>query len=111
MQTFTLINTGASSDATLIVNKGCRLFGVDCMNNSSSAVAYLKFYDTHLTPTTVMTPVRRYMIPTGGGLVRLFDNQPLQFTDGLAFLIAGGIADADNTNATASTLLINIDWN
>ena len=110
MQTFTLINTGSGLDATLINGKSCKVFGIDCMNNFNN-VAYLYLYNTSSTPTTGLTPVRRYLIPSGGaGLVRLFGHTPLEFTSGLGFLLKGGIADADSSNITAGNVLINIDW-
>lgn len=110
MLTQSLINTGSGQDATLIVGKSCRLYGIDCMNNHASNVYYIKLYDKATAPSNSDTPVRRYMIPFGGGLVRLFDMVPLVFSSGLGFLISAGIADNDASNAPASTLLINIDW-
>lgn len=108
--TYSTINTGSGLDATVVVNKPCKLFGIDCMNNWTN-VAFIYLYDTSTTPTTAMTPVRRLLIPANGaGFVRLFDRAPLLFTTGLGFLLKAGIADNDSSNVAASNVLINIDW-
>lgn len=108
MQTFSLINVGTSQDATLITSRPCKLHGIDCMNNGASLV-YFKLYDKATVPSNSDTPIRRYMIPTSGGLVRVFDS-PLIITAGLGFLLAGGILDNDSSTTTLSTVLVNIDW-
>lgn len=106
--TYSAINTGASSNAVNISAVAGYVYGIDLMNNDTNPV-YFKLYDKATAPSSLDTPVRRYMIPGAGGLVRVFVSG-LAYTLGLGFRLVTGIADNSVADAAASTVLINIDY-
>lgn len=106
--TYSAINTGSGGNAVTVTGSPGFVYGIDLMNNVATIV-YFKLYDKATAPTSADTPVRRYMIPAEGGLVRVFVND-LAFTNGIGFRIVTGIADNNTTDPSANTILINIDW-
>lgn len=72
--------------------------------NTTTALSYLKIYDTSVAPTAgAGTPIRRIPIPFGasnaGGGVMDIPPGGLALVNGLGFCLTGAIADSDATNA------------
>lgn len=108
--TVTLISA-ASANATVVKVSNGNLFGIDAMNNSST-IHYLKLYNKATTPSSADTPLAVYMIPantSGAGFVRDFA-YPMEFSAGISYRIVTGIANNDNTSATASAIVLNLQY-
>lgn len=108
--TVTLISA-ATANATVVKNSNGNVYGIDAMNNSST-IHYLKLYNKPTAPSSADTPLAVYMIPantSGAGFVRDF-TYPMEFSSGISYRIVTGIANNDNTSATANAITLNIQY-
>lgn len=81
--------------------------------NNSTAIGYLKLYDTATAPTCGSgTPVKRIMIPgnTNGAGVVLTMPSGLSFASGIGFCLTGAIGDSDTTAVAANQFIVNLDF-
>lgn len=99
---------GTNQDSQNVKGSAGQLYGYDLFNLSSSA-RYVKFYDLAAAPTSSNTPVRRLLVPAGGGVVRLL-GLGLVFANGIGFRITTGYADGDTGTITAGDVLVNLDY-
>lgn len=102
----------ATNNTTLVKGGAGQLYHYSATNNTAT-VAYLKFYDATTAIAGSGTPVWRVAIPGsssgGGGIVEEITNG-LVFSNGIAFVTTGGIADADTSVVTAGALLVNVGY-
>jgi hypothetical protein len=96
--------TTASTNCTL-VEKGAVQYMSGLFINTTAALAFLKIYDSSVTPSANLTPLRRIPIPFGATSsgAAIVDNPPggLAFPNGLGFCVTGAFADNDATNSAA----------
>ena len=101
--------SAASTNATSVLARHCRLEGVFAINTTAT-VYYLKFYDKASAPTVgTDVPVLTIPVPasaSGAGVVIPLP-QGVKFVAGLAFALTGAAADSDSTNA-ATGVTINL---
>ncbi len=102
----------AGTNLTLIKSTGGRLFGVTASNTSTSAWAWLKFYNATATANvTVGTTAPSYVI--GLAPNSTLDNvnlQALSFATGMVCAITGGAANSDATAVAANQVVANVAW-
>lgn len=108
--TFKLI-AAATNNSTLISAGVHTIYSYQTSSISASTPYWLKFYDKATAPTCgTDVPVKVILIPpTNSGNN---GNIPVGFAValGLGICVVGGITDADNTSAAATTIAINIDY-
>jgi hypothetical protein len=96
----------ASTNPTL-VRAGNALLQSIVVINTTTSVFFLKFFDTATLPTSTTcgtnTVVYKIPVPFGasnaGGGVAIAYPQGMQFFNGIAFCLVGGVADSDTSNA------------
>ena len=105
-------NTGPTA---VVVKSGAgTLFGVQ-LANIGSGPAYVKFYNATSATCGSGTPVKRLIIPAaptaanGGGSNVAF-GPGLAFSTGITYCVTTGITDGDATAPSASTVLVNVDY-
>lgn len=106
----TLIASG--TNATNVKASAGQIYHLTVTNNST-AIGYLKLYNSASAPTAGSgTPVWRVMIPgnTNGAGVVTDVALGLTFSSGIGFTFTGGIADADTTSVAASQFIVNIGY-
>lgn len=87
------------------------------VSSIASAPAYLKLYNKATAPTCgTDTPVKRIAIPAAataanGTTTPISFPVGIKFSLGIGYCVTTGIGDSDTTAPTASTILLNIDWN
>ena len=99
-------DSAANTNPTL-VRAGNALLQSILVINTSTTLYYLKFFDTATLPTSTTcgtnTVVYKIPVPFGasnaGGGVAISFPQGMQFFNGIAFCLVGGVADSDNSNA------------
>ena len=99
--------SAASTNATSVLARHCRLEGVFAIN-TTAVVYYLKFYDKASAPTVgTDTPVFTVPVPgaTGGAGVVVPFPGAVFFKNGLAFALTGALADLDTTNAATGVAI------
>lgn len=95
---------------------GGSVWGVQ-LGGIGAAPVYVKLYDKATAPTCgTDTPVKRLLIPAAATAANgAVSNVPftggVKFANGIGFCVVTGIGDSDNTPPTATTYLVNIDWN
>jgi hypothetical protein len=106
----------ASDNAQLIGPVGNRIVFSAQLGGIGAAPAYLKFYDTAVTPSCGVTAVTKTLIipaasvAANGGNSNVTMSLGSVFAGGLGICVTAGIADTDDTAVAAATWLINIDW-
>lgn len=102
----------ASNNTTLVKGSAGQIYHISATNNTAT-IAYLKFYDATTAIAGSGVPVWRTMIPgSGSGGAGIVDEvvNGLVFSNGIAFVTTGGIADADTSVVLGAALLINIGY-
>jgi hypothetical protein len=99
--------SAANTNPTSVLARRGKLEQVIAINTTAT-IYYLKFYDK-ASPPVVGTDSVAFMVPipgaTGGaGVVIAFPNG-VEFTNGIAFALTGGILDNDATNAATGVLV------
>lgn len=107
MDTFHLVPTGISTNASVVRKGPCGLSGWYILN-TNAAVRCVKIYDSATTPE-VGTDVPKITIALPpGGAANLSLDEDIKFQKGLAIATTTGVAD-NNASATASEdLVINL---
>lgn len=105
----------ATTNSTSVKGSAGTLYGISLYSGSSTAVAYLKIYDTASAPTCGSgTPKERHLISYGasgaGGGAVIPSDLGVAYASGIGICITGGIADNDTTSVAASTFLINLRY-
>lgn len=104
--------SAASTNSTSVKASAGTVYDVQCFNVNASP-RYLKFFDKASAPTLgTDTPVKTILIPgntSGAGATATFP-VGVNFANGIAIAITGGIADSDNTAVGASDCAINFDY-
>ena len=104
--------SAATTNATSLKATNGQLYGIQAFN-TNAAVRYLKFYDKASAPTVGSdTPVKTLLIPgsaTGSGFICPFPDG-VTFSNGIAFAITTGVADADTGAVGAAEVVVNIDY-
>ena len=99
-----LVNSAASTNATLLKSSAGQIGLINLFNNGST-VAYLKLYNSATTPTAGSgTPVAVIGIPAGGGNVAAIP-AGLAFSSGIGYTITGGATNSDTTAVAANQIL------
>lgn len=101
--------SAATTNATNVKASAGNVYSVEIFNNGVSN-AYVKFYNSASALTAgAGTPVKRFMIPAGGGLIF---NPPIgvQFSTGIGFTITGLLVDTDTTAVAINQVSVNIDY-
>lgn len=103
--------SAASNNATVVKATPGVVHWID-VTNTNAAIRYFKLYNKATAPTVgTDVPVATYLIPATTGVVRVFyDLTPLSFSAGIGFALVTGLADTDNTSATANDTLIHVGW-
>jgi len=100
--------SAVSTNCTLVERGNVQYMG-GLYVNTTAAIYYIKLYDTNVTPTAGLIPVRRIPIPfvaaSAGGVVADFPPGGLNFNNGFGFCLTGAIADNDATNAAAGVTI------
>ena len=103
-----LAAASANQDSTVIKASAGQVYGWQLFN-TSAASRYVKVYDKVTAPTSADTPIKRYFLPAGGGVV-IPAPSGVVFTNGLAFRITAGVADTDATAVTANDVIVNCNF-
>ena len=100
-----------SPNATGVVVKAAagQIYNLHCAN-INAAVRYLKLYDKATAPTAADTPIMTIPLPAGGVPVIFISDHGIPFSNGIAYRAVTGIADNDNTGASASETPLNIQY-
>src|SRR6266851_4903521 len=89
--------SAANTNPTSVIARRCQLEQIIAINTTAT-IYYLKFYDKASAPT-VGTDVVAFTVPipgaTGGAGVVIPFPKRVQFLNGLAFGLTGGLADSD----------------
>jgi hypothetical protein len=108
-------DSAANTNPTL-VRAGNSLLKSLIVINTTTTLFFLKFFDTATLPTQTTcgtnTVVLKIPVPfgatnAGGGVAMAISPDGLQFYNGIAFCLVGGIADSDTSNA-ATGVVINL---
>jgi hypothetical protein len=106
----------ANNTAAVVVKaSGGTLYGVQ-LYGIGSAPAYLKLYNATAATCGSGTPIKRLMIPAastaaiGAGSNISFGDTGVSFSNGITYCVTTGITDADTTAPTATTFLVNLDY-
>jgi hypothetical protein len=101
--------SAATTNATSVKASAGQVYAIQVFN-SNAAARYLKLYNKASAPTVgTDTPVKVFMIPTGGGAIPLWD-KGLAFSTGIAFATTTGAADNDTGAVAAAEIIVNIDY-
>lgn len=98
----------ANQDSQVIKASPGQVYGWQLFN-TTAAIRYVKVYDKATAPISTDTPVKRFMLPAGGGASGIV-NLGGKFLSGIAFRITLGYADADANAVTAGDVLVNFDY-
>jgi hypothetical protein len=113
IQALSFVSAGDATDQRLIVAGAGLLWGVDVFTIEAAPV-YVKVYDKATAPASTDTPIHRTGCPAnstatlGAGNNKTPWPGAVAFTAGLGVRIVTGIADSDNTAATAAKNLVTV---
>ena len=117
--TGTSISTGATpysyisasgTNATNVKASAGTIYSLVSMNTTASA-RYIHMYNSASAPTAGSgTPIKRFLVPAGGGFIWPIPPQGVAFSSGIGFTITGGVADSDTTSISASDVVLNMDY-
>jgi len=110
------LQTGASTNSTLVSTGAHTLLGINLINTSTT-IYYLRMYDASGAPTCSSATgfTRTWPVPPAaasggaGGIAVHLPIQGVAFANGLGFCVTGGPSSTDNTNA-ATGVFINLDY-
>lgn len=102
--------SAAGINASVVKASAGRVYGYSIFNTSASA-KYVKLYNKATAPVPASdTPLRTIMIPAGG-IAAFHIGQGLGgFTNGIALVSTGAVADTDSTAVVANDLIIQVDY-
>lgn len=102
--------SGATTNATLVKNAPGVIYGYEIGNNSATADAYVKLYDSATIPTAgAGTPVRVIYVPKASR-VNLTGSDGILFINGIGMTITGALADADTTATAATQVVVSLEY-
>ena len=104
LSTASYLNAGATG--SIVKATG----GTVCLitaHNVSAGVRYVKLYNKATAAVAADTPRLRFYLPAGGSLIVEIPNG-IAFPAGIGVRCVTGVADNNNTAATANDVLINI---
>lgn len=100
--------SAASTNATLVRNAACQLYGW-YITNTNASVCYVKFYNKNTSPTVgTDTPVMTYLIPASGQGANAMSTMGITFGTGLGIAITTGPTDADTGAVAANEVIVNL---
>lgn len=102
--------SAAGADVQLVKNSPGQVYGYELSNNSATAVAYVKLYNSATIPTAgAGTPFRTIGIAANSSK-NLSIPSGLAFSAGIGFSVVGGLADNDATAVLLSQIGVDIDY-
>jgi hypothetical protein len=102
--------SASGTNATNVKASAGTVYSMVAMNTSASA-RYIHMYNSASAPTAGSgTPIKRFLVPIGGGFTWPIPPQGVAFSSGIGFTITGGVTDADTTSISASDVVLNLDY-
>lgn len=98
----------SNQDSQVVKNTAGQVYGWQLFN-MSAATRYVKIYDKATAATSADTPIKRFMVPAGGGTIVPMSNG-IAYANGIAFRITVNYADNDATAATAGDVIVNCNY-
>lgn len=102
------VHSAATTNPT-VVRAGVATLGMIEVYNLSASYRFLKLYDKASAPNpAVDTPIWTIPLEPSGGYDKL--PKPINFTNGIAYLITGAVADNDATAIGAADVTGVLGW-
>jgi hypothetical protein len=108
--TASIVNSAATTNATLVKNIAGTVYGV-VVSNINAAARFLKLYNLAAAPTVgTSVPAITIPIPAGQVVNVNFGSQGMRYATGISLAITGAAADTDTTAVAASEVKVNISY-
>lgn len=102
------ISDGSAKNGIVKAAAG-RLYALS-ISNSNATVRYVRLYNKATAPATSDTPIKKYVVPAGSTVIAHLPVFGSYFSTGISWRITTGIADNDDTAASANDINLNIEY-
>lgn len=103
----------ATTNETVVKSSPGKITTISAVNMAEETISFLKLYNKATAPVLATdVPVMTIPVPThtqGAGIVIPIPNG-LNFSNGIAIAITGGVADSDTTAVGADEVVINLTY-